>query len=187
MAARHQNTKSRNSRARLAVCFGVFLCNGICAFQMSMVASRAPFARSYDGASSQNQNAFTRGLQTSSPSNGITGGLISNLAIVALKMRLKDQAHVGCDVTASSSDILLKGQVGPVTVKGRGWKSRLGLTCRAIEATVDKCLLDVGRIVSNQKLVLTTPGKFQSLPYFSCRADSLKIYALMKSCSCCSI
>mmetsp|Transcript_34106 Transcript_34106/g.67811 ORF Transcript_34106/g.67811 Transcript_34106/m.67811 type:complete len:318 (+) Transcript_34106:125-1078(+) len=159
MTPRHQFTKSRNIRTRLALCFGVFLCNGICAFQMSMVASRAPFTRSYDGTSSQNQNSFSRGLQTSTPSNGITGGLISNLAIVALKMRLKDQTHVGCDVTASSTDILLKGQVGPVTVKGRGWKSRLGLTCRAIEATVDKCLLDVGRIVSNQKLVLTTPAE----------------------------
>ncbi len=162
MKIRSQCLKSRNTRARLAVCLVVFLCHGICAFQMSMVASRAPFTRSFEGQSStQTQTSFSRSVQASSPSNGITGGLISNLAIVALKMRLKDQSHVGCEVTASSSDVLLKGQVGPVTVKGRGWKSRLGLSCRAIEATVDKCLLDVGRIVSNQKLVLTTPGKFR--------------------------
>lgn len=161
MKVRAQSLKSRNMRIRLAVCLAVFLCHGICAFQLSMVASRAPFTRPFDGPStSQTQSSFSRSIQTTNPSNGITGGLISNLAIVALKMRLKDQTHVGCEVTASSSDVLLKGQVGPVTVKGRGWKSRLGLSCRAIEATVDKCLLDIGRIVSNQKLVLTTPGMF---------------------------
>lgn len=50
--------------------------------------------------------------------------------------------------------------MGPVTVKGRGWRSSLGLTCRAIEATVDECQLDMGRVLANQKLVLTTPGMF---------------------------
>jgi hypothetical protein len=53
--------------------------------------------------------------------------------------------------------------VGPVTVKGRGWASQLGLSCRAIEATVDTCELDVGRILSNRKLVLTTPAKGQAM------------------------
>lgn len=150
---------SRNLRIRYAVGFAVFLCNGIAALQLSMVASRAPFSRSYDGSSAWKQNSISRSVQTVSPSsNGITSSLISNLAVVALKLRLHDQTHVGCDVTATSSDVLLKGQVGPVTVKGRGWQSRLGLTCRAIEATVDKCNLDVGRILSNKKLVLNTPG-----------------------------
>lgn len=147
-------------RLRLVICLAVFLCHGIYAFQMSMVASRAPFSRPYDGVSSRNQNSIAKTMQSTSPAQGITSSLISNLAVVALKMRLKDQTHVGCDVTASSSDVLLKGQVGPVSVKGRGWQSNLGLSCRAIEATVDKCNLDVGRIISNQKLVLNTPGKF---------------------------
>ena len=88
----------------------------------------------------------------------LTSSLVSQLAVVALKLRLQDQSGVKCDVTASSSDLLLKGKVGPVTVKGRGWQSRLGLTCRAIEATVDSCDLDIGRVISSQKLVLTTPG-----------------------------
>ena len=88
----------------------------------------------------------------------VTSSLVSQLAVVALKLRLQDQSGVKCDVTASSSDLLLKGKVGPVTVKGRGWQSRLGLTCRAIEATVDSCDLDIGRIFNSQKLVLTTPG-----------------------------
>jgi hypothetical protein len=93
---------------------------------------------------------------------GLTSGLISNLAELALKVRLKGQTGVECNVSANSSDLLFKGRVGPVTVKGRGWKSQLGLSCRAIEATVDTCELDVGRILSNRKLVLTTPATGQA-------------------------
>ena len=98
-----------------------------------------------------------RSPSADNPSNAITSSLISSLAVAALKLRLKDQTQVACDVTASSK--LLRGQVGPVCVKGRGWKSNLGLSCRAIEATVDTCSLDMSRIVSNRKLVLTVPGK----------------------------
>ena len=76
----------------------------------------------------------------------------------ALKRRLRDQSGVTCDVTANSGDMLFKGKVGPVTVKGKGWQSPLGLTCRALEATVETCELDMGRVLSSQKLVLTTPG-----------------------------
>lgn len=93
---------------------------------------------------------------------GLTSGLISNLAELALKVRLKGQTGVECNVSANSSDLLFKGRVGPVTVKGRGWKSQLGLSCRAIEATVETCELDVGRILSNRKLVLTTPATGQA-------------------------
>lgn len=50
-----------------------------------------------------------------------------------------------------------------MTVKGRGWKSPLGLTCRAIEATVNECSLDMGRVISNQKLVLTTPAEGRAM------------------------
>jgi len=81
---------------------------------------------------------------------------------MALKRRLKDQTHVSCDLTADSSQLLL-GRVGPVTVKGRGWKSPLGLTCRAIEATVNECKLDMGRVISNQKLVLITPAEGRAM------------------------
>jgi hypothetical protein len=62
-----------------------------------------------------------------------------SIRLVALKMRLKDQTDVSCNVNSRSSDLLLGGRVGPVTVKGKGWQSGLGLTCRAIEATVDTC------------------------------------------------
>ena len=124
------------------------------AFQMSMVASRAPFQ-----APSIAKSQPTFRVPAPPSTGGVTSGLISQLAVVALKLRLKDQNHVSCDVTANSSNLLLRGQVGPVTVKGRGWQSRLGLTCRAIEATVDNCSLDLSRILSSRKLVLTTPGK----------------------------
>ena len=160
MKTNSQNKRYKGmTRIRCAVFLAVFLCNGICALQLSMVASRAPFQQSYEGSSSRNLNSLKRSISPPAPKDGVTSSLVSNLAIVALKMRLKGQTHVGCDVTASSSDVLLKGEVGPVTVRGRGWQSNLGLTCRAIEATVDKCCLDMGRMLTNQKLVLTTPGE----------------------------
>ena len=88
----------------------------------------------------------------------LSSGLISQLAIAAIKARLKAQTSVTCDVKASSSGLMF-GTVGPVTVAGRGWQSGLGLTCRAIEATVDACELDTGRVLTNRKLVLRQPGK----------------------------
>ena len=93
----------------------------------------------------------------------VTSGLISNLAELALKGRLKAQTGVKCNVSTNSFDLLFKGRVGPVTVKGRGWQSQLGLSCRSIEATVDACELDVGRILNNRKLVLTTPARGQAV------------------------
>eukprot|EP00536_Pseudo-nitzschia_multiseries_P013900 jgi/Psemu1/213138/e_gw1.629.63.1 len=81
---------------------------------------------------------------------------------MALKRRLTDQSHVSCDLMSDSNNLLF-GRVGPVTVKGRGWQSPLGLTCRAIEATVGECSLDMGRVISNQKLVLTTPAEGRAM------------------------
>lgn len=95
----------------------------------------------------------------------MTSNLISQLACVALKRRLKEQTHVSCDLTADANQVL-QGRVGPVTVKGRGWQSPLGLTCNAIEATVNECKLDMGRVISNQKLVLTTPGRLVLHEFF---------------------
>jgi hypothetical protein len=92
----------------------------------------------------------------------LSSGLISQLAVVALKARLADQHSVECDVTARPSDLLL-GRVGPVTVTGRNWRSGLGLTCRAIEATVESCELDARRVLSERKLVLTTPSRGTAL------------------------
>jgi hypothetical protein len=122
-----------------------------------MVASRAPFGR--NSLLNQNKPSVTRRAQPAA-SDSVTSGLISQLAVAALKLRLKSQTHVSCDVSASSSNLILRGQVGPVTVKGRGWGSSRGLTCRVIEATVNQCELDMSRVLSNQKLVLTVPGKF---------------------------
>ncbi len=102
-------------------------------------------------------------LFSTKESRGVTSTLISQLAIVALKLRLTKQAKVLCDVTASSRKILLQNTVGPVTVKGRNWSSPLGLTCRAIEATVETCKLDMNSIVNRRKLVLVTPAEGKAM------------------------
>ena len=128
--------------------------------QLSMVASRAPFGRHQThsrGATLDSEPTRKNPAANNKPPSSVTSTLISKLACMALKRRLKDHKHVSCELTADSNHLLL-GRVGPVTVKGRGWESPLGLTCRAIEATVNECKLDMGKVISNQKLVLTTPG-----------------------------
>ena len=91
--------------------------------------------------------------------NGVTSALISQLAIAALKLRLAGQTGIKVDVAATSQDLLLRQRVGGVTVRGRGWESPLGLTCRAIEATVQECDLDISAVITRRKLILTTPAR----------------------------
>ena len=95
--------------------------------------------------------------------DAISSNLISQLAIYAIKRRLKEERTVKCDVKFSSSDLLWNGRVGPVTVSGKDWCSYRGLSCRAIEATVEQCELDAKMIVSNRKLLLTTPAMGKAL------------------------
>jgi len=90
--------------------------------------------------------------------SGITSSLISNAAIVALKLRLARHSGVACEVNASSSNIIFNRTIGPVSVKGRGWESPLGLSCRAIEANVDRCSLDMNRVIRDKKLSLIEPA-----------------------------
>ncbi|CAJ1966941.1 unnamed protein product [Cylindrotheca closterium] len=124
-----------------------------------MVASRSPMGR--NSIPSAGKSPMSQRSQPDA-SDRVTSSLISQLAIGALKLRLHSQTHVACDVMASPSTVL-RGQIGPVTVQGRGWGSRLGLTCRVIEATVDQCELDMGRVVANRKLVLTVPAEGRAM------------------------
>jgi len=94
----------------------------------------------------------------SNQGSGVTSAVISQLAVAALKLRLAESSSVVCDVTASSANLLLQGRVGPIVVKGKRWASPMGLTCRAIEASVAICYLDVTAIVSRRKLVLIEPA-----------------------------
>jgi hypothetical protein len=88
----------------------------------------------------------------------VSSGLISQLAVIALKLRLARQTDVSCDVTSNPFD-LMRGRVGPVTVSGLGWASAKGLTCRSIEAQVDSCELDIQKVFTDQKLRLTVPAE----------------------------
>lgn len=95
----------------------------------------------------------------SSKEGGVTSTLISNLAIIALKLRLSSQTSVQCKVESSSRDILLRQSIGPVSVKGRDWSSPLGLTCKAIQADVETCMLDMNSVVTKRKLILLEPAR----------------------------
>lgn len=90
---------------------------------------------------------------------GISSSLISNLAIIALKLRLASHSTVQCNVQSSTKEILLKQSIGPVNVKGKDWKSPLGLTCKAIQADVSTCTLDMNSVLTKRKLVLLEPAK----------------------------
>lgn len=63
----------------------------------------------------------------------------------------------------------MKGKIGPVIVKGKGWMSRMGLTCRSIEATVDQCSLDMNTILQKQKLILNEPAKGRAMVAFDAK------------------
>eukprot|EP00586_Coscinodiscus_wailesii_P011541 CAMPEP_0172509622 /NCGR_PEP_ID=MMETSP1066-20121228/221738_1 /TAXON_ID=671091 /ORGANISM="Coscinodiscus wailesii, Strain CCMP2513" /LENGTH=284 /DNA_ID=CAMNT_0013288201 /DNA_START=145 /DNA_END=999 /DNA_ORIENTATION=- len=95
---------------------------------------------------------------TPNSSSGVTSNLISYLAVAALKLRRKDQTSVKCFVNSSPSEII-RGRLEKATVTGKGWSSPLGLTCRAIEATVTNCELDMGKVLSKRKLHLVIPAK----------------------------
>ncbi|GKY92784.1 hypothetical protein MPSEU_000248100 [Mayamaea pseudoterrestris] len=88
----------------------------------------------------------------------VSSGLIAQLAVMALKLRLARQTDVSCDVISNPFD-LMRGRVGPVTVSGQGWASAKGLTCRSLEAQVESCELDVQKVFTDQKLRLTVPAE----------------------------
>ena len=122
--------------------------------------------------SSSRQDAFKKSLVKAASSflpppppgtDAISSNLISQLAVYAIKRRLKEERTVNCDVNFSSSNLLWNGRVGPVTVSGKDWCSYRGLSCRAIEATVEQCELDAKMIISNRKLLLTTPALGKAL------------------------
>jgi len=52
-------------------------------------------------------------------------------------------------------------------VKGRNWSSPLGLTCRAIEANVDTCTLDMNSVINRRKLILVTPAVGKAMIAFN--------------------
>ncbi|EEC51611.1 predicted protein [Phaeodactylum tricornutum CCAP 1055/1] len=127
----------------------------ISAFTISILASKP-------------ENGFRNFLREASPFDlgppspkDLSSSLISQLAVIALRLRLAEQIDVSCDVVANEE--ILQGRIGPVTVKGRGWRSSLGLTCMAIDASVESCELDISRVLSNRKLVLTNPAKGKAM------------------------
>lgn len=102
----------------------------------------------------------------SSTNNGVTSTLISNLAVVALKLRLASHTQVQCNVQSSSKQLLLQQSIGPVSVRGRDWSSPLGLTCKAIQADVNTCMLDMNSVLTKRKLILLEPAKGVALIAF---------------------
>jgi hypothetical protein len=102
-------------------------------------------------------NRISKLMSTKNASTGVTSTLISQMAVVALKLRLKNHSGVKCDVQSSVGS-LLKSAIGPVSVKGKDWASPLGLTCRYIEASVDRCQLDINSVLSKRKLILVEPA-----------------------------
>ena len=114
-----------------------------------------------------NNNQRNNSSQPPSTQEGVTSTLISSLAIIALKLRLKSQSSVQCNVQSSSKELLLNQSVGPVSVKGRDWVSPLQLTCKAIQADVNTCLLDMNSVLTKRKLILLEPAKGTAMIAFN--------------------
>jgi hypothetical protein len=104
---------------------------------------------------------------SSNDQGGVTSTLISNLAVIALKIRLKEHTSVQCNVSSSSKQLLLKQSIGPVSVRGKDWSSPLGLTCKAIQADVDTCMLDMSAVLKRRKLILIEPARGTAMIAFN--------------------
>ena len=146
--------------------FQVMVTNTTNAFYLSMVGSTSDVTSRGSTNHIGNSNNIRRLSKTSisqttnsaAQSFDLSSGLISQLAVVAIRSRLRSHTNVACDVTARNNGLIFGSFfVGPCTVKGTGWQSGLGLTCRAIEATVAECELDKSRVVADRKLVLKQP------------------------------
>jgi hypothetical protein len=132
---------------------------------LAMGITTTAFHMSMQSSSSERQDSFKKSLAQAASlippppgADSISSNLISQLAIFAIKRRLKAERSVNCEVAFSSSSLLLNGRVGPVTISGKDWCSYRGLSCRAIEATVEQCELDASMVITNRKLLLTTPA-----------------------------
>lgn len=123
----------------------------------SLASSRISVSSRLSSSSNPLQNFAPFGTKEAS------SRLISELAIIALKRRLAQHTSVRCDLHADPRELVQRGRIGPVSVKGRGWQSGLGLSCRAIEASVESCELDARRIASDRKIVLTRPARGKAM------------------------
>jgi|NOAtaT_6_FD_contig_61_1142964_length_1384_multi_6_in_0_out_0_1 hypothetical protein len=127
-------------------------------------------------------NLFTSSPTDSKNASSPPSSIISTLAECALQLRLRSHSGVSCQVSADPTRMLVSGSVGPVTVKGRSWMSPLGLTCRAIEATVESCQLDLMKVLRDRKLRLTVPAKGKALVAFNSQDfGNFITYPLLKS------
>jgi hypothetical protein len=139
----------------------VLLVSSSQSFQLSMVAAKSTFS-SKSVQDSQRQRRNFAAVKTGGNMDPASMA-VSELTELAIKLRLANYRDVNCEVYSKPTDVLLRGRVGPVNVKGSGWKSRRGLSCRAIEATLETCELDINRALSRQELILSRPAQGRAM------------------------
>lgn len=96
---------------------------------------------------------------------------IAQFAEMAIKMILAEQALVQFEMAAASSSSsahessvaaatadLWRGKIGPLSLKGRCWQTKKGLSCRALEVSVSSFELDMPAMVHRQKIVIRSHG-----------------------------
>jgi hypothetical protein len=93
----------------------------------------------------------------------LSSEVISQMATLAIKNRLSRHNDVSVEISNPADLLLLQGRVGPATVKGTGWRTSRGLSCREVEASVERCQLDVSRMLSERKIALTRPAQGKAL------------------------
>jgi len=89
---------------------------------------------------------------------GDVGGLLAAVAEVALKSRLRTWTSVTPEVRANVGDVM-QGRVAGVTIRGRGWCSPLGLSCRTLAVAVPGGAgIDVEALFARQRILLRAPA-----------------------------
>lgn len=91
------------------------------------------------------------------PPLGDVGGVLNVAAEVALKSRLRAWTAVSPSIVANVGDVM-QGRVAGVTIRGRGWRSPLGLSCRTLEVAVPRGAgIDVDALFQRQRILLSAP------------------------------
>lgn len=100
----------------------------------------------------------------------LSGPVVAQFAEVAIKLRLADCTSVQCEVSeeamsasSATTDLILRGKIGPFSLKGKNWQTKRGLTCRAIEVSLQSLELDLKAMVQRQNFVIQSHGQGKAM------------------------
>jgi len=109
------------------------------------------------------------------------GGLISTVAELVLRARLREAGSIKVDVSASPAS-LLSGGVDGVKVRGKRWCTPLRLSCTALSMDVGRTTIDPSALLTSRRIALRQPARGSATIQFTeSDWDNFLIHPLMAS------